>query len=89
MELIDAHECLCGDCKSEYHDILRSTMVEEGKAIWIAKVIKETLEALKRNLITEYKEEFNSKALHLTDHSKFSVVKVVFSVGGSAGIGGK
>ncbi|KAL9076329.1 MAG: hypothetical protein Q9161_001045 [Pseudevernia consocians] len=61
-ELVDAHKCLCEGCKPEYHEALRSTMVEEGKAIWMAEVTKETLEVLKRDLITEYKEEFNSKA---------------------------
>ena len=33
LKLIDAHECLCEDCKPEYHEILRSIMMKENKTI--------------------------------------------------------
>ena len=62
LKFIEAHECLCEKCSPHYHDVLKSTMVEDGKALWEQEVTKETLTEIKKELMVAYRQEIESSA---------------------------
>ena len=62
LNFIQAHKCLCENCDPIYHEILRGTMIQDGKELWEAEVTQETLSALKRSLVDKHREEIDSAA---------------------------
>ena len=46
----------------EYHEVLRNTMIEDGKAKWEEEVTEETLDTFKKELISKHKNELRSEA---------------------------